>query len=134
MRRKFLDTAALILAVGGQHPLREACRTYLEEAAARRVSLHVSAEAMQELLYHRMRRSERSDALAVVRDVRAVCHVHSFDDRVVDRMISLVEATPIRGRDAVHAATAIEAGFTEIVSPDPDFDDVPGLSRRSPAD
>lgn len=34
----------------------------------------------------------------------------------------------------MHAATALAHGFTEIVSADTDFDDVPGLTRIDPAD
>lgn len=37
---------------------------------------------------------------------------------------------PLRPRDAVHAATAIQAGVFTIVSDDKDFDKVPGLRRE----
>lgn len=42
----------------------------------------------------------------------------------------------IRGRDAVHAATALQSGFDLIASTDPDFDEVPGLRwpRRATLD
>ncbi len=66
-------------------------------------------------------------------EVRAACVVHAFDEAVTDRTVDLVERSTIAGRDAVHAATALEAGFTEIVSLDRDFDRVPGLTRREPA-
>ena len=39
----------------------------------------------------------------------------------------------LRGRDAVHAATALEHGLVTIISPDPDFDGAPGLTRIEPA-
>ena len=132
MRRVFLDTAVLALAVGGEHPLRASCRRYLEEAAAGELELHVSVEALQELLFHRMRRGDRSDAVALVRDVRELCHAHPVDDAVVARMLELVATTRLGGRDAVHAATALGAGFGEIITPDSDFDSVPGLERRGP--
>lgn len=38
----------------------------------------------------------------------------------------------VGGRDAVHAATALEAGISVIVSPDSDFDGIDGLSRIDP--
>lgn len=132
MTRAFLDTAVLALAVGGEHPEREACRGYLEAAARGELEIHVSVEALQELLLHRLRRGQRADAVALVRDVRDLCHVHAFDDGVVERMLDLVATTALGGRDAVHAATALVAGFDEIVSPDRDFDVVPGLRRRPP--
>ena len=40
----------------------------------------------------------------------------------------------VRGRDAVHAATALDAGFDTIVSTDRDFDGIPGLTQRDPRD
>lgn len=132
--RVFLDTAVLALAVGGEHPLREACRGYLVAAADEEVELHVSVEALQELLFHRMRRGDRGDAVALVRDVGATCVVHPLDDDVLRRALDLVSTSAIGGRDAVHAATAIGAGFTEIVTPDTDFDGVPGLARRHPGE
>lgn len=132
MQRVFLDTAVLALAVGGDHALRAACRSYLERAARGELELHVSVEALQELLFHRMRRGERDDAVALVRDVRDLCQVHAFDDAVVQRVLDLVATSSLRGRDAVHAATALVAGFSEIVTPDGDVDDVPGLRRRGP--
>ncbi|GMA33161.1 type II toxin-antitoxin system VapC family toxin [Litorihabitans aurantiacus] len=132
MTRVFLDTAVLALAVGGEHPLRTACRGYLEGAARGEIEIHVSVEAVQELLFHRMRRGGRSDAVELVRDVRELCHVHEFDDAVLARAIDLVGRSALGGRDAVHAATALGSGFAEIVTPDRDFDGVPGLRRRAP--
>lgn len=132
MARVFLDTAVLALAVGGDHPLRAACRSYLHRAERGELEVHVSVEALQELLFHRMRRGERGDAVALVRDVRDLCHVHALDDTVVLRMLDLVGESSLGGRDAVHAATALVAGFVEIVTPDADFDGVPGLRRRAP--
>ncbi|QOR70703.1 type II toxin-antitoxin system VapC family toxin [Ruania alkalisoli] len=132
-RKVFVDTVILALAVGGESPHRAACRRILDGAANGEMELHLSAEALQELLFHRLRRGSRADAVAVVREVRAACVVHAFDEAVTDQMVDLVERSPIGGRDAVHAATALEAGFTEIVSLDRDFDQVPGLTRREPA-
>lgn len=130
--RLFLDTAVLALAVGGEHPLRNACRAVLQRATRGEVELHVSVEALQELLFHRMRRGRRDDAVALVRDVADLCHVHPFDDAVMRRVLDLVGGGSIGGRDAVHAATALVAGFDEIVTPDRDFDGVPGLRRLGP--
>ena len=59
---------------------------------------------------------------------------HPVDQEILRRTAALVATGAIGGRDAVHAATALAAGFTEIVSADRDFDRVPGLTRRSPDD
>lgn len=134
MQRYFLDTAVLALATGGDHPLRGVCRSLLERAAAAEVELHVSVEAVQELLFHRMRRGPRPAAVQVSRDVAAMCRTHAFDDAVLERALALVESTALGGRDAVHAATAQVAGFDAIITPDRDFDGIAGLRRIDPSD
>lgn len=133
-RRRLLDSAVLLYAVGEPHPHQAACRALLEAAGRGDVELHVSAEAVQEFLFHRMRRVTRAEAVAQARDVLELCVVHPFEVVVVERALEVVESSPLRGRDAVHAATALVHGFDAIVSPDNDFDEAPGLHRLEPAD
>jgi len=63
-----------------------------------------------------------------------MCVLHTFDDEVLTRALDLAGNSELGGRDAVHAATALTAGFEEIVSADRDFDAVPGLRRIAPAE
>ncbi|MFN8079528.1 MAG: type II toxin-antitoxin system VapC family toxin [Kineosporiaceae bacterium] len=132
MKQLFLDTATLLYATGTEHPLRRPCRDLLAGAAAGELELHVSVEAVQEYLFHRMRRGDRARAVAEASGVLDVCRVHAFDVTVARRAIDLVANSRLRGRDAVHAATALTAGFEAIVSPDADFDHAPGLRRTPP--
>jgi predicted nucleic acid-binding protein len=44
----------------------------------------------------------------------------------------LVQAGRISERDALHAATALTYGFSEVVSTDPDFDAAEALRRLDP--
>jgi len=134
MKRLFLDTTVLVHAAGGTHPLREPSRSLVELARSGTLELHVSTEAIQEFLFHRLRRTDAAAAVLDARDAAAFCRVHAFDASVLDRSIDLVESTNLRGRDAVHAATAQVQGFSAIVSADRDFDGIPGLTRIDPAD
>lgn len=134
MRRHFVDTSVLAVALGGPHPDREACRAFLQDSARAAGQLHASVELVQELLFHRLRRVQRPVALAQAGQVRAACVLHAFDEAVLDRALELVSVSSVRGRDAVHAATALQAGFAEIVSLDVDFDAVPGLRRVHPGE
>lgn len=134
MRRLFLDTAVLAYAVGGEHAERETCRALLVAAVDGTLELHVSAEAVQEFGFDRLRRTSRATALEETRHVLALCTVHPLDATVLDRSLDLMAVTDLRGRDAVHAATALVAGFDAIVTPDRDFDAVPGLGRLDPRD
>ena len=68
-----------------------------------------------------------------------------FDDAAVDvemaaaaRLLSLTSTAEGVGEGPRElkdlAATAIRAGFADIVSSDPDFDGIPGLTRIAPSD
>lgn len=132
MKALFLDPSVLLLAVGSDDPRREPCRNVLRAAAAGTARLHMSVEGGQEFLFHRMRRSDRASA---VRDFDAVDELvvwHAFDIDILRASRSLVAQGTLRGRDAVHAATALDAGFKQIVSSDRDFDGIPGLDRVDP--
>ncbi|AKT51208.1 type II toxin-antitoxin system VapC family toxin [Arsenicicoccus sp. oral taxon 190] len=134
MRALFADSATFLLALGGAHPAQEQCRELLAAAHAGRIRLHVSVEGLQEVTFHRLRRTSRESALAEARALGLACVVHAFDEAVWAEATRLMERSPVRGRDAVNAATALLAGFEEIVSPDVDFDGIPGLRRIDPAD
>lgn len=132
MRECFVDSTVLVFALGGEHRWQAPSRRILEAAVARRVRLHVNVEAWQETTFHRLRMSPRAEALADAEDLMAATVPHAFDAAVWDRALHLMRTTSIRGRDAVHAATALEHGFTEIVTTDSDFYDVPGLTAVTP--
>lgn len=133
-RRLFVDTTVLAYATGGEHHERQASRTILATAQTGEIELHVSVEAIQEFLFHRMRRDDRERALKLTRDALDVCVVHELNLEVMSHAIDLVASTPLRGRDAIHAATALAHGFTAIVSSDTDFDGLADLPRVAPAE
>lgn len=134
MSRRFIDTTVLTYAYGRAHPVQESCRWVLAQAAIGVDELHASVEAVQEFLFHRMRRTSRTQALVDADDARQLCVLHPFDVGVLERSLGLVAESAIRGRDAVHAGTALSFGFDEIVTVDTDFDPIPGLRRVDPQD
>ena len=133
MRRVFLDTSVLLLAVGGDHTERSACRAIVAAVHAGQIDAHASVEAVQEYVHHRRRRSARSAVEEAV-SLRGMLTLHAFDEDVLDEALRLMATSPVRGRDAVHAATALRHRFDEIVSADRDFDSVQGLQRIDPAE
>lgn len=132
MRDLFLDPSVLLIAVGAQHQWRPACRRVIQAAADGGARLHLSVEGGQEYLFHRLRRTSRAAAVAEFDHVEALVRWHPFDVAVLRASRDLVRDGVARGRDAVHAATALRAGFTSIVSCDSDFDGIPGLTRLDP--
>lgn len=80
-----------------------------------------------------MRRSSRDAATQQASWLADGLVLHELSADVLRRSIELTATTRIGGRDAVHAASALGAGFSEIVSADRDFDGVPGLTRLTAA-
>lgn len=107
---------------------RPYARALLAEAASGDVEMHLSVEAIQEFVHHRMRRGSLA-AVQEASQLRDLSVAHAFDDGVLNEALELIATTSLRGRDAVHAATALRAGFDTIVSGDRDFDVIPGLTR-----
>lgn len=133
-RAAYLDTTVALYAVGRPSAYRDVSRRVLESAQAGDLVLHGSVELIQEFTFHRMRVSDRRASVIQARSLASLLLLHSFDVEVLSRSMELVESTPVRGRDAVHAATALTHGLTEILSLDNAFDGVPGLTRVDPKD
>lgn len=130
----FVDAATLLYAFGGPHENRAGSLALVRHAAEMQCRLHINTEVVQEFLWHRLRRVGRVTAVDDARDIRALCVTHPVTDVTVDAMIDLVESTGIRGRDALHAASALQAGFDSIVTTDRGFLAVRGLRAVHPAD
>ena len=126
-----VDTSVFAYALGGQHRYQQPCREFLWAARDQGLELHASVEMVQELALHRMRMVDPRTAVEQGRLAARACVLHAFDDRVLTVALELVESGRLRGRDAVHAATANVAGITSIVSTDPAFDEV--AERIDPA-
>lgn len=131
-----LDAAVVAHALGGDSPWRAPAQQLLRRAERGDIDAYASVEMIQELVDHRMRRSgDREMSVAQGRWVMALCTILDFDRRVLDLSLELIERVPsIRGRDAVHAATALAHGVEVIASPDRAFDEIPGIRRLDPRD
>ncbi len=133
IRTALVDTATLAHALGGPGPQREPSQAVVRAAIEGRIVLHASVEMVQELVFHRLRRGTRAVAVRQGRDAASLCTLHDFDRVVLDRALMLMaEHDGVRGRDAVHAATALQHGLETVISPDAAFDLVPGLRRLDP--
>lgn len=90
---------------------------------------------IQEVVHHRLRiTGDAQMSVADARDISALVNLMEFDEKVLLAALNLIEMTGVRGRDAVHVATAQVTGISEIVSTDSDFDDIPGIKRIDPID
>jgi uncharacterized protein len=128
----YLDSSVLLIAAGAPHPRRAACLQLVTQALDGHWRVHVSVETIQEFVFHRIRRGDAVIGIGQARHLAEAFIVHVFDHHVLTEALRLMEVSPVRGRDAVHAATALLAGFDRIVTLDSDFGAVPGLSPVTP--
>lgn len=127
-----VDANIVIYALGDSGPQRSRCRAYLESLGDGRVRGYASTEMVQEVVHHRLRRGDRERAVNDARDVSSIFTILNFDQEVLEMALELIDRTDVRGRDAVHAATALAYGIETIASADPAFDGIPGLTRIDP--
>lgn len=126
----FVDTSVLLLTAG-RSAAAAACAGALRTWQSGAVEMNIAAETVQEFVVHRTRVSDAERAIRETRTLVSASVVHALDVEVLDRGLDLM-GVGLRGRDAMIAATALMAGFEEIVSADADFDSIPGLRRVDP--
>ncbi len=129
-----LDSAVPLYAFGGPSSYKASCEEVMRRVAADLLEAYASVEMVQEFVHHRLRRhKDHIMAAADGHDLAAMIKLLDFDATVLELSLDLIGRGPnVRGRDAVHAATALLYGIETIISPDPVFDDIPGLVRVDP--
>jgi predicted nucleic acid-binding protein len=136
VRRFLFDTSVFIHALGGEHLYREPCRAILLEMRGGRLAGEASMELIHEFAYVRCRqRVTRLAAAESARDVAGMCPLHTVGADDIKRALDLwCEHERLDMRDAIFAAQALNRDIDAILSPDTDFDGIPGLTRIDPAD
>ena len=129
-----VDATVVLHALGTDPERAQRARALLERLWEGRGRAYASIEMIQEVLFHRMRRENRATAVEAARRLVPSFVLLNFDREVLDLSLELVERTSIRGRYAVHAATALAYGIETIASSDAAFDGIPGLRRIDPLD
>ncbi|HEY7830248.1 MAG TPA: type II toxin-antitoxin system VapC family toxin [Solirubrobacteraceae bacterium] len=136
MRRFLFDTAVFVYALGVEHRYREPCRAILREVQGGRVAAEASIELIHEFAYVHLRRAkDRADVVSAARTIARILSLHTVEPRDMERALDLwSEHKQLDVRDSIFAAQALNRGIEAILSPDRDFDGIPGLQRIDPAD
>lgn len=127
----FVDTSIPMYLVGAAHPNKVDAQRRLEALVTQRVRLVTDAEVLTEIL-HRYTAIERRGGIQPALDslLGVVDEVITVDREIVERAKQLVLQYPtLPVRAAVHVATMQRHGIENILSFDPAFDRVPGLTR-----
>ncbi len=129
-----LDTTVLVLAVGTEHPLRDAARRLVDSVAARMVEATTTPEVVQEFAHVRARRRGRRDAAALARRyAELLSPLLVIEADHLHRGLRLFEEHPELGAfDAVLAAAALANEATALISADGGFAVVPRLRHVAP--
>jgi predicted nucleic acid-binding protein len=136
VRRFLFDTGVFIYALGGEHFYREPCRAILREMRGGQLAGEASLELIHEFTYVRGRKMvARREAAEAARDIADICRLQVVEPSDIERALDLWSTyEQLDMRDAIFAAQALNRDIDAILSPDRDFDGIPGLERIDPAD
>lgn len=126
----FIDTNVIMYAVGGEHPLKDQARQFLEESLEQGKLLATSAEVLQELLhaYLPLNRQETLDAALTLAEGR-IDVFWSIEPEDVRFARLLVERyAELGARDLLHLACCKRRDVEEIKT----FDRALGAAFRRP--
>ena len=127
----FLDTNVFLYAIGAQHPLKAASQQVLEQVGNGTLAAVTSTEVIQEILYVLGRRGLRETALKLAHHaielLDPLLAVTQADISIACEFIDRYPTLPIR--DAVHAATMLNNGISDIITSDGHFDGVEEVRR-----
>ena len=131
----FIDTNIFLYSIGRDHPLKSASVTAIRRIRDGQITAVINTEIFQEILYHFQSIKQLPIGVRLAKDaVSLSSRILPVEEIDLLLAIDLLEAYPkIQTRDAVHAATMIHNGITEIISTDPHFNLIPEIRRIDPA-
>lgn len=130
----FVDTSVLMYAAGGEHPLREPCRTIVGGIGRRSISAVTSIEVVQEILHRYLSIGRAAGGIVLAEETMDLfAPVLPITHALMRRVPEIARRYPILSpRDLIHVATCIHEGITEILSTDRGFDVVQEVRRIAP--
>ncbi|MEY4357256.1 MAG: hypothetical protein RL469_582 [Pseudomonadota bacterium] len=127
----FIDANVPMYLVGTAHPNKVDAQRRLETLVTQRTRLVTDAEVMNEIL-HRYTAIERRGGIQLALDalLGVVDEVLPIDRDGIERAKQLVLQYPtLPARAALHVATMQRHGIESLLSFDPAYDRLPGLTR-----
>src|SRR5262249_39031360 len=126
-------------AAGAPHPLQVPCQWIMKQIALGQLAAVSDTEIIQEILhrYGSQRRyaqaaSLASDLLALSSAACPMFDVTVADVRTAVALFPRYAPLGVPSRDFIHAAVMQNHGLTQIISPDPHFDQTAGITRLDP--
>jgi uncharacterized protein len=131
MLTAFLDANVFLYAIGAQHPLKAAGQRVLERVGDGELEAVSSTEVLQEILHVLSRKDLRETGVALARHTTELLgHLLPVTQADISIACDLMERYPaLPTRDAIHAATMLNNGISDIITSDDHFDAVRGIRR-----
>lgn len=131
---KFVDANIFLYAILDEGAPGKAARRFLHGVDPSHPAA-TTAVVLNEVMWNLRKPLGRGPSLAKSRQIATVpgLRILPVGEREWIRALELMEGHGhLKPNDALHAATAIEAGIGTIVSTDDDLDELPGLARETP--
>ena len=128
----YLDSNVFIYAALGGGKEGSWCRDFVRRVTERREEAVTSALTVDEVVYQvRVSRGLEASVQAGEAVLQmAYLTIAPADAETLWKSLDLGRRLELYPRDAIHAATALIRGASELISEDTDFDKVEGLRRR----
>jgi predicted nucleic acid-binding protein len=130
----FVDTNVFMYCLGTDHPMKRPCQRIVQAMADGKLPGVIDTEVLQEILYRYRAIGRMVVGLEAARHATTlVTEVLPVRKQEMIKAMELLESDAhFEVRDAIHAAAALLAGITDVLSVDRVFDRVPGLRRVDP--
>ena len=132
----FIDANVPIHASGRESPYKQPCARVLMMAAERPASFVTDTEVFQELMHRYLSLDRWAKGREVFHGFAEVMRyrVEPMYVEDVDLAANLADSHPgVRDTNLLHMAVMRRLGVYQIISPDTDFDRLPGITRLDPA-
>jgi predicted nucleic acid-binding protein len=122
----FIDVNVFMYAAGALHPYKAPCIRILSDIETGALTGAINTEILQELLYRYTHIKLADKGIQLCRDILkyplTILPVVENDIRLAIDLFQAHQATGLKPRDAIHAATMQNNGITRLISADADFD------------
>ncbi len=122
----FIDVNVFMYAAGAPHPYKAPCVRILSDIETGALEAAINTEILQELLYRYSYIKLADKGIQLCRDILkyplTILPVVENDIRLAIDLFQTHNATSLKPRDAIHAATMQNNGITRLISADADFD------------
>lgn len=131
VKMRYADSNFFIYAAADRGKEGQRAREMLEKMADNHDRIASSVLVLDEVAWELKRKIGSRNTIEYCLGLLADPAIHWIDatPRVLKKSFELMEAFGLDPRDAIHAASCLSEGLTEIITEDRDFDKIRGLRR-----